>query len=463
MSDDLRPDPAQKQDEDAIRSEHAPRGSLGGDGAPPLLANGVTEEFRAHGRRGRAGSFAATVALIAALAVVAAVAVAVHVGLVGGPRSGDGQTVGLPPGLTADGISCVGSSDCWVIGSSDTGSGGVPASAIWQYAGGNWTTVGISGTGSLAGLVCVTTTDCWAVGSHVTAPQTNHSDATYQPLIEQDTGTGFIPVNEPVASGDANSLAAVTCVTADDCWAVGMYAANSENGGDGIIHPLIEHYDGSAWTVVTSTALPDYGGLNAVTCVDAGECWAVGGISGALIEEFDGTVWTVVSDSNLGTPPGQSGSSLSAVECTGPSSCWAVGSTGQPTTLTASLMQPLVVEYTGAGWTVASSPYVSGPNGAAVTGIACVSADDCWAVGATNPEGSELPAFIGPTPTPSPDPAMYAQTVIEHYDGGSWEVIATQQSGTENEGLSAISCDPSTGTCDAVGALGLEILARDVR
>jgi hypothetical protein len=53
---------------------------------------------------------------------------------------------------------------------------------------------------------------------------------------------------------------------------------------------------------------------------------------------------------------------------------------------------------------------------------------------------------------------MYSQPVLEHYTGGSWKVIPTAQSGTENEGLGTIMCDPSAGICDAVGAGGLEIL-----
>ena len=184
--------------------------------------------------------------------------------------------------------------------------------------------------------------------------------------------------------------------------------------------------------------------------MDAGECWAVGGISGALVEGFDGTAWTVVSDSNLGTLPGQSGGSLAAVGCTGPDSCWAVGSTGQPTTLTASLMQPLIVEYTGTYWTVASSPYVSGPNGAVVTGIACLSADDCWAVGAIQGGGWDLMGTPPPAPTTPP--------LVEHYDGVSWVLETGLQAGNGGLGLTSVTCLPSTGDCYAVGGSLFETL-----
>jgi hypothetical protein len=184
---------------------------------------------------------------------------------------------------------------------------GGDANAIWQYSGRAWTSVTIVGvgSGSLEALACVTADDCWAVGQHITVPQTSDSDAVVKPLIEHDAGAGFSPVTDPTVPGDADGLSEVTCVGADDCWAVGSYAANSENGGDGIIHPLIEHYDGDSWTVVTGTGpLIDHAGLGTVSCFASDECWAGGGTpNGGVIEEFDGSSWSVVSDPQLAPSP----------------------------------------------------------------------------------------------------------------------------------------------------------------
>jgi len=433
---------------------------------------------RSRSGRTKALRLAGSMAVIAAVVVVAGVATAVHAGFLGGSRAGSGsarpgssaptggtvpntwQMVGLPPGFSATGVSCVGAADCWVIGS---GAGGDPsASAIWQYSGRAWTSVAIAGVGSgaLEGLTCVSADDCWAVGQHITVPQTGDSDAVVKPFIEHDAGAGFSPVTGPTVPGDADGLSEVTCVGADDCWAVGSYAANSENGGDGIIHPLIEHYDGDSWTVVTGTGpLIDHAGLGTVSCFASDECWAGGGTpNGGVIEEFDGSSWSVVSDPQLAPSPGFSASGVGTVVCTGPEDCWGVGSTGYPT-VPDQLTQPLIAHYTGSGWTPVSSPYVSGPNGALLTGIACVSADDCWAVGSTQPAAVALPALLGPTPTPSPDPALFSQPLVEHYNGGAWEVVVTPQSGTENMGLGAITCIPSTGDCYAAGLSALWTLS----
>jgi hypothetical protein len=334
-----------------------------------------------------------------------------------------------------------------------------PTSAIWQYAGGTWTSVRIAGSGHLKGLTCVTARECWAVGDQFTVPPGNDSDGVLKPVLEEDTGAGFLAVTGPAVPGDSDALDSVTCAGADDCWAVGGYGADSQNGGDGILHPLIEHYDGSAWTVVTSAgATLDYVMLDGVYCASRDECWAGGNASaGVVIEEFDGSSWSVVSTPQLVAPAGLSETGAAAFACINPDDCWVVGNTGSPTVHN-QLTQPLIAQDTAGGWTLASSPYVSGPNGAVLSGVACLSADDCWAVGATNPEADFSPLILGPTPTPSPDPAMYSQPVLEHYTGGSWKVIPTAQSGTENEGLGTIMCDPSAGICDAVGAGGLEIL-----
>jgi len=412
------------------------------------------------------------VVVVAVVIVAAGVAMAVHVGLLGGAGSGSGpaptggsvptaaaaggwQTVDLPTGFSATGISCVSADDCWLIGATHDRNA---SPAVWRYSGGAWTSVAIAGVGSgaLEGLTCVSADDCWAVGQHITVPQTGASDAVVKPLIEHDAGAGFSPVTGPPAPGDADSLSSVTCAKADDCWAGGNYAANSENGGDGIEHPLLEHYDGSAWTL-SALAPPviDYAGLDGTACLGPDECWAsVGTADGGVVEEFDGASWTVVSAPQLAPSPGFSQSGVGRVTCIVADDCWAVGSTGAPTVPNLPT-QPLIAHYTGAGWVTVSSPHVSGPNGATLAGVACLSASDCWAVGATMPEAIALPAELS---TPSPDPALFPQPVIEHYDGSAWTVLATPQSGTDDTGLADITCAPATGACFAAGMSALWIL-----
>ena len=434
------PDPLTPPDDEVVRLVQAYVRPLRDQAPPAHLQDSLIQLIRARHRRTSVGRWVGSVAVIAAVAVVAGIATAVHLGLLGGSGSpvgsgpGDWQAVSLPSGFSATGISCVGRDDCWLLGTHGTDA----ASAIWQYSGGAWTSVPFAGPGTLDGLTCVTADDCWAVGGHFTVTP-GPNDGVTQPLIEHSDGTGFSAVSEPQVPGDADGLRAVSCVSADDCWADGNYGANSENGGDGILHPLVEHYDGSVWTVVNGAASGlDGAELTAVTCASPAECWAVGSQwTGALIEEFDGSGWRVVSS------PVLNGIGLAAVACPSPADCWAAGSTGAPQTPTAPLEAPLIAQSAGAGWEVASSPSVQGgPNGAVLSGIACSSGDDCWAVGTIQEALSDL---MG-TPPPNTAPPL-----IEHWDGSSWTVVGGLPVDTGGGGLSDVTCVPASGDCFAVG------------
>jgi hypothetical protein len=124
----------------------------------------------------------------------------------------------------------------------------------------------------LGGLTCVTADDCWAVGYWNATDTESHN----QPLFEHDTGSGWSIVDSPAVPGSTSSqLQAMACAGAGDCWAVGDYS-----DANGAHHGLIEHYTGGSWTVVSSpTPAAGDGDINleGVTCVNADECWAVGG------------------------------------------------------------------------------------------------------------------------------------------------------------------------------------------
>lgn len=96
----------------------------------------------------------------------------------------------------------------------------------------------------------------------------------------------------PGASSPLNSVAAVS---ASDVWAVGSHY---ESGvGD---QTLVEHWDGSAWSVVpgaNSGTSDNY--LYGVAATSANDVWAVGqGEEGVLVEHWDGSAWSIVPSAN---------------------------------------------------------------------------------------------------------------------------------------------------------------------
>ena len=118
----------------------------------------------------------------------------------------------------------------------------------------------------LVGVTCVSASDCWAVGDRFRSSSSNAGPALIEHYAD---GAWTTTAAAPAESGTLDELAGVSCLSATDCWAVGM-RSGSHSGN------LVEHFGAhGGWTVV-NTPEPQ-GELSAVTCEPAnGECWAVG-------------------------------------------------------------------------------------------------------------------------------------------------------------------------------------------
>ena len=193
--------------------------------------------------------------------------------------------------------------------------------------------------------------------------------AASMPLAPTSTAKWAIE-NSPNGVG-TNELFGVTCTSASDCWAVGLYLGGL---------PLTEHWDGTSWSVVPAAYNSAISPFNGVTCASASDCWAVGyeevtpnsNAQSTLIEHWDGTSWSIVTSLNSGTLV----NILNGVTCASALDCWAVGgyssSSGVPT-------QTLIEQWNGTSWAIANSPN-AGDNDE-LLGVTCTSASNCWAVG----------------------------------------------------------------------------------
>jgi hypothetical protein len=178
----------------------------------------------------------------------------------------------------------------------------------------------------ILGLTVVSPDDIWAVGQ-----QNASSGSTVIPLIEHWNGTSWRRAAAPAGS-QASWLQAVSADGGGDAWAVGYQAAP---GGQGTYVPLIERWDGTAWSVVS---LPGGGaglsGLSGVYAASASDVWAIfGGNQYAFgpaatgrtqaLLHWDGRTWTTVPE------PGPQEYGLSygynAIGGTGPDDVWAAG------------------------------------------------------------------------------------------------------------------------------------------
>ncbi len=239
----------------------------------------------------------------------------------------------------------------------------------------------VSQTNYLNGVACASATDCWAVGGYYT------DSGDTQTLVERSDGNSWSIVPSPnPGAGLYPALQAVACTSASDCWALG-YAYSYYLP----IQAFAEHWDGSLWSIVMPQSISGKDAyLVGLSCVSASDCWAVGYSAvfdpfpapfwQTLIEHWDGTSWTIVPSPNFPDPENEM---LQGVNCTSASDCWAVGYWWNGTEV--AYWQTLTEHWDGTSWSIAPSGNIGPANVNQLFGVACPSATDCWAVGDTMP------------------------------------------------------------------------------
>ena len=303
-------------------------------------------------------------------------------------------------------------------------------------AAGAWSIAASADSGAsddhLNAVACAAAGDCWAVGSYF-------DGSGYRTLIEHGTDGAWQIVASPNGSSmtitnpsQDNELTGVACVTGDDCWAAGYYY-----NGSNYAQTLIEHYDGSAWSIVSSPNSQSVQDnlLNAITCVDASHCVAVGyyltpGVEPpfvpgtpdqTLVVQYDGTSWTLAKSPNRSTAE----NALYGVACASADTCSAVG-----IDFNGSSYESLVEQLNAGTWSIDASENPSASENL-LDGAACTGGD-CTAAGLIR--GSAA-----------------TQTLIEHEGAGGWSAVTSADtSSTQLNDLTSIAC-AGRGDCWAAG------------
>ena len=198
-----------------------------------------------------------------------------------------------------------------------------------------------------------------------------------------------------------STFASVSASGPGEAWAVGTFSDQKA-----LDHPLVEHWNGTAWAEVT---VPQPKGrqavLSAVDDLSPDNAWAVGqsgNLNGrTLIEHWNGTTWSIVPSPNPATGVAGDSDELSSVAGSGPDDVWAAGSDLNQNTDTISL---LFEHWNGTSWTATASPT---PLRSAqfASAITAVSPSDVWAVGE--------------------DWTRNQKTLSAHWNGTAWSIVAT--------------------------------------
>jgi hypothetical protein len=268
-------------------------------------------------------------------------------------------------------VTCASASDCWSVGYYNNGS--VAQTLIEHWNGTSWSIVPSPNTSPtqnnyLFGVTCTSAANCLAAVYYYTG------SSVAQTLIERWNGTSWsIVLSNNTSLTQNNYLFGVTCASAANCWAVGYFF----NGGSN--QALIERWDGTSWAIAASPSAA--GSLYGVTCSSVSQCWAVGAFfpgshAQTLIERWDGTSWASVSSANSSSTQDNY---LTGVTCASASDCWAVGY--YDPTGTGDVGLPIIERLNGPpsnSWSIFTSPNIGITY---LTGVTCASSSECWAVG----------------------------------------------------------------------------------
>jgi hypothetical protein len=248
----------------------------------------------------------------------------------------------------------------------------------------------------LTGVSALSNTDVWAVGYF----NSTSNNVINQTLAEHWNGTAWSLVPTPNVGTMGSQLQGVSALSDTDVWAVGNFSTSSTASGG---RTLIEHFDGTAWSVVASPSPSTQGDfLTAVIALASNNSWAVGwfddqaaGTLAPLVLHWNGTTWSIVT---AGIP---AGSILQAITAISPTDIWAVGESADGGS-------NFELHWNGSHWSVAGGASFSNGGQQTLMGVAAASTSDVWAVG-------------------SYAPTVFAelQTLAVHWNGTQWSKVTT--------------------------------------
>lgn len=226
-------------------------------------------------------------------------------------------------------------------------------------------------------------------------------------------------------------IRSMVAVSHDNVWAVGQYQLKNLEA-----KPLIMHWDGSVWRIVSHPANLDGkpSTLWSVAASATDDVWAVGErFSESLIGpetlamHWNGKAWSIVPSPN----PGSYSNSLRALSIVGKNDIWAVGDAG----IGSPNHKTLAIHWDGSAWSVVPSADPSTTD-SRLMAVVALSKDDVWSTGQYS-----APTFTYPGGTPF--------TMMQHWDGTSWKVAVPGK-----RSIGALFSTLVVGAPDNIWALG---------
>lgn len=192
--------------------------------------------------------------------------------------------------------------------------------------------------------------------------------------------------------------------------------------------------------IVTPTGIPDGANRGILSDVDMGpdgDAWTVGEytipvLGGSetrtLVQHWDGSAWTIMNSPNPSACAGCTYATFEAVEVIAPDNIIAAGGKRMPGNDGFMGTQIFVARYNGSSWTVVNTPLTTGGNGSRIEDIVYISDSEIWLI------GDQVGVF--------PQGGASYRALAMKWDGGSNFVVTTTPFpgvGTPGFGLMAAS------------------------
>jgi hypothetical protein len=298
-------------------------------------------------------------------------------------------------------------------------------------------------------LSAVSASDVWGVGQVVASGNAGVA------LAEHWNGQSWsvVPVqhvgNSHMAYERSEDLTSVDAISPANVWAVGFYpskASVNDTPSTANDSTLIEHWNGTTWSIVAAPDASPSDNLNSVSAYSTTDVWAVGGATytiadpafvplnydAPLVEHWNGSSWKIIPAPTLGLDPHNpaavakarselisgaavnfSGADLTSVHAIAPDDVWASGVVSFANQGDAGFGadETLTEHWNGTKWSIVTAPDVTvaeiksaaGDDLDSISG----SAGDVWTVGRAQPIG----------------------TLALHWNGTAWSVVPSPQTG----------------------------------
>jgi hypothetical protein len=291
---------------------------------------------------------------------------------------------GVGQGLFA--VTAISVTDAWAVGDAYNQAIGDQQTLIQHWDGTRWQIIPSpsipNAYNHLTGVSGSSANDVWAAGYTI-----NDSDGSWRTLLLHWNGASWRIARSARLNASFSTFTRVLAFAADDVWLVGY------SGTFIIFHTLAEHWDGQSWKVVGTPAPGIYDGLYGIGGSSPTDLWAVGyyktgnEIYESLTIHWDGSNWSEVESPNTTTYNWFNG-----ITATGSNDVWAVGFEYEDSGT--GISHPLTQRWNGSDWSVISNPRLPDGYYTNLADVAWLSSTDVVAVGTKSDERGNFDPLV---------------------------------------------------------------------